>query len=199
MENTVKRENQKRPVWFLVYMLVLLLVILIFKILYMLCYIPSGSMEPTIKEHDWVVADRTAYKELPFCGDREPQRGDIVIFWSEEEQLHMVKRVIGLPGDTVVLSGGNVYVNGEKLDESAYIEKGVITDPGDNGKEVYAVPEGKVFLMGDNRENSFDSRYWEEPFIHERDIRAKVVKIVPFHKLPWYQNSRMVTQDAETT
>ncbi|NCC06929.1 MAG: signal peptidase I [Clostridia bacterium] len=103
-----------------------------------------------------------------------PQRGDIVT--TDALISHgkpLAKRVIALEGDTVDISGGVVTVNGETLDES-YLKYSNITEPIDVEYPV-VVPEGKVFLMGDNRENSLDSRASEIGFIDTRDIQGKVI------------------------
>ena len=90
--------------------------------------VPSESMEPTLMVHDWLIGDRHAYEE------EKPQRGDIVMFYQKDENETMVKRVIGLPGETVSFVGGKVYINGEPLDESAYLDDTVETDCGEEDK-----------------------------------------------------------------
>lgn len=108
----------------------------------------SISMQPTLYEQDFVIVNRLAYK----MGN--PQRGDVVVFQppvaSEEPYI---KRVIGLPGDTVSISGGKVYVNNSPLSEPY-----IMAPPNYNG--VWNVPEGQLFVLGDNRNNSSDSHQW---------------------------------------
>lgn len=127
--------------------------------------VPSGSMRNTIIEGDRLIGFRLAYLFS------EPQRGDIVIFkYPDNEKENFVKRVIGLPNDVVQIYGGNVYVNGEKLDEPYLLE-----DMEDDGKEyTYIVPEGCYFMLGDNRNNSKDSRYWTNTYVKKDKIIAKV-------------------------
>lgn len=79
--------------------------------------------------------------------EEKPQRGDIVMFYQKDENETMVKRVIGLPGETVSFVGGKVYINGEPLDESAYLDDTVETDCGGEDK-TFTVPEGSYFHVG---------------------------------------------------
>lgn len=141
--------------------------------------VPSESMEPTLMVHDWLIGDRHAYEE------EKPQRGDIVMFYQKDENETMVKRVIGLPGETVSFVGGKVYINGEPLDESAYLDDTVETDCGEEDK-TFTVPEGAYFMLGDNREISLDARYWKHTYITTDDMKSKEILIIPFHRLPWF-------------
>ena len=127
--------------------------------------IPSASMEPTIMTGDRLIGNRLAYI------NEDPQRGDIVIFmFPDNEKEYFIKRVIGLPGETVTVKQGQVYINDSDvpLDESDYI---VTTPLGDFGP--YKVPEGAYFMMGDNRNNSMDSRYWNQPYVYKDKILGK--------------------------
>lgn len=130
-------------------------------------YIPSGSMEPTLQVGDRILVNKLSY-HLHGVG-----RGDIVVFsrppaenCGGPEVNDLVKRVIGLPGETLSLSGGRVYVDGRRLDESwlPTSEQGE-TRPGPGGtlyslQHAYRVPANDYFVMGDNRTDSCDSRYW---------------------------------------
>ena len=128
--------------------------------------VPSGSMRDTIWEGDRLFGFRLAYKFS------EPKRGDIIIFkFPDEETQNYVKRVIGLPNDIVQIKNGRVYINGEELDEP-YI-KDYILDDGET--YTYIVPEDSYFMLGDNRNNSKDSRYWVNTFVKKEKIVAKVV------------------------
>ena len=127
--------------------------------------IPSASMEPTIMTGDRLIGNRLAYI------NEDPARGDVVIFlFPDNEKEYFIKRVIGLPGEVVNIREGKVYINdsSEPLDESAYI----VTDPlGDFGP--YKVPEGAYFMMGDNRNNSMDSRFWNQHYVYKDKILGK--------------------------
>ena len=104
------------------YMLVTLAVVfVVFKVLLQLAYVPSGSMETTIPTKTLLIGWR-----LPFVvSDPVPERGDIVTFWDEEMQRVLVKRVIGLPGETVNFRDGYTYIDGQKLDESYLPTQGI--------------------------------------------------------------------------
>ncbi len=130
--------------------------------------IPSGSMENTLMTGDRVIGNRLAYK------NKSPERFDIIIFkYPDDESQYFVKRIIGMPGETVEVKSGKVYINGSStpLPDSFTKE----TPLGDFGP--YTVPEGHYFMMGDNRNDSLDSRYWTNTFLSEDKITAKVVYI----------------------
>lgn len=126
-------------------------------------YIPSSSMEPTIQSKSFVLCERRAYNDI------EPARQDIIVFWSDEEGKYLCKRIIGLPGDSVHITNGSVYINGSVLNEPYLTGK---TD----GEMEITVPDGMYFVLGDNRSHSYDSRYWKNPFIAKDSIYGKVVK-----------------------
>lgn len=139
------------------------------RVLFLTSVVQSGSMEPTIMTKDIAVGNAVAYKV------REPQRGDIVYVKnaSTEEKLY-VKRIIGMPGETVSFKDGYVYINGQKLDEP-YISEDVET----NCDKTFEVPEGCYLVLGDNRENSRDSRYWDNPYVKESEIKGKIIMNFP--------------------
>lgn len=171
-----KKGKKKTILGWGIYGAVLVAIYITFHFFLMMARIPSESMEPTIMVHDWTIGDRNAYN------DEAPQRGDIVNFYQAEEDTIMVKRVIGLPGDTVSFEDDHVHINGEELDESAYLDDDVLTEC----DETFTVPDGCVFLLGDNREVSLDARYWDDPYISYDDIKCQVDVIIPFHKLSWF-------------
>ncbi|TCJ20524.1 signal peptidase I [Rubrobacter taiwanensis] len=129
-------------------------------------YIPSESMEPTLQVNDRVLAAKFVYYFTT------PERGDIVVFRSvENPDEDLIKRVIGLPGDTVAIQGGTLFVNGQPRQEP-YVARGV------GGFATFGpvtVPEGHYFMMGDNRSNSQDSRVFgpvpEENLIGDAFLR----------------------------
>ncbi len=130
-------------------------------------YIPSGSMEPTLQIGDRILVNKLSYHL------HAVDRGDIVVFARPPAENcggppvnDLVKRIIGLPGDRISLSGGYVYIDGKKLDESWLppSEQGITTPgPANSPSSLatpYRVPKDDYFVMGDNRADSCDSRYW---------------------------------------
>lgn len=155
------------------YLLVLAAVLLLlFKVIFQLSWVPSGSMETTIPQKTLLLSWQLPY----FVSDPMPQRGDIVTFWSDELDKLLVKRVIGLPGDEVSFREGYVYINGELLEEPYLTRQGATQSHG--GRESFVVPEGCLFFLGDNRANSNDARYWDQPFISVDCVRARVLLAV---------------------
>ena len=149
-----------------------LVVLVLFRGVFNLAYVPTSSMEPTLPVKSLFLSLR-----LPWlAADPEPDQGDIMMFYSQEYDQILVKRVIGLPGQTVTFAGGAVFIDGTLLEED-YLPAGTETWPGTSGSS-FTVPEGTVLLMGDNRGNSLDSRYWENPFIPLSDLRGKALVAV---------------------
>ena len=130
--------------------------------------IPSGSMENTIMTGDKLIGFRLSYLF------KEPQRGDIVIFqYPDDETQKYVKRVIGCPGDTVVIEKGKIYINGatEPLEEDYLKEDWVVA----TGPYTFEVPKNSYFVMGDNRNDSWDARYWTNTYVTKDKILGKAI------------------------
>lgn len=124
--------------------------------------VPTGSMENTVMTGSRIIVNRLAYIEAV------PQRGDIVSFRlpDDETQIYL-KRIIGLPGETIVGTNGKVLINDTILEEP------YIKDEIDKEFGPYVIPEGMYFMMGDNRNNSWDSRFWNEKFVTRDAIIGK--------------------------
>ena len=138
--------------------------------------VQESAMEPTLQVGERFFVNRAVYKVS------SPERGDIIVYktsGSDDAALH-IGRVIGLPGETVNIVDGKVYINDseEPLDDSFCPE----TPEGSFGP--YTVPEGCYFMLGDNRNHSMDSRYWQNTFVEKDAIEAQVaVRYWPLNKI----------------
>jgi signal peptidase I len=136
--------------------------------------IPTGSMEPNLLIGDHLIVNKMIFAptatpiERAILPTRDVRRGDIIVFkYPEEPERDFIKRVIGLPGDRLELRSKALYINDQPLQEpyAHYATPPTIDEFGASGdlRESYGpvtVPEGQYFMMGDNRDNSEDSRYW---------------------------------------
>lgn len=158
--------------WIVPLVIALVTVILLNTYVFILPKVPSESMMNTI-----MIGDRL-YVNKMFDVDKV-RRGDILVFKSNYESNKMlVKRLIGLPGETVdIKTNGEVYIDGEKIEEPYAIKD-------DYKEQTFIIPENSYFFLGDNRPNSGDSRYWENPFINKKDIIGKAIfRIFPFSRI----------------
>lgn len=133
--------------------------------------VPTGSMENTIPSETRMFGFRLAYQFS------EPKRGDIVIFkYPDDERENYVKRVIGLPNETVDIIDGKVYINNSDTPlEEDYLKETWISMNGSDAPMHFEVPDNSYFMLGDNRNDSKDSRYWANPFVKEDKILAKAI------------------------
>lgn len=161
------------------YIITISLFLIVFTCVFSVNKVPSTSMEPTIEPKSFIINWR-----FPFLvGDPIPNHGDIVVFRpGGQDRRLLVKRVIGLPGDQISFEGGYVFRNGEKLDEPYLQTEGVTS----SDTERFSVPDGCIFVMGDNRLHSRDSRYMENPFIPVKNILAKELVSFPMNPLKWF-------------
>lgn len=157
--------------------------------------IPSGSMLPTLQIGDHLLVNKFIYGlKIPFTGKllvpiMKPEHGDVIVFrYPEDESLDYIKRVIAVPGDTLEIINKQVYINGKKTeDKTAHFSDQLIlpkelkdprifkAGPNKDNFGPILIPEGKWFVMGDNRDNSYDSRFWG--FVDEREILGKAMII----------------------
>ncbi len=154
--------------------------------------IPSGSMLPTLEIRDRVFVSKSAYGlRIPFTsialvGEELPSRGDVAVFRSPTDGSVFIKRVVALPGDTIRVSRGRIYINGkqtrwekdngqtsESLDQRQYTLR--LADGGGPDQPTVTVPAEHCFVMGDNRGNSQDSRAWG--FLPTRNLRGRAIAI----------------------
>ncbi len=164
--DTKKQEGKKTNIFreILPYIIILAVVLFLRVFILINASIPSESMEDTISAHSREIGLKCAY------WFSEPKRGDIIVFYAPDEpDTPYVKRVIGIPGDTVEIIDAVVYVNGQALEE------GYLKEPmeEENGGP-YVVPEDCCFVMGDNRNNSWDARYWDNTYVTYDSIIGKL-------------------------
>ena len=142
-------------------------------------WVPSGSMLPTIQIGDHLFVNKLAYAvKLPMIGQiakiGDPQRNDIVVFISPvDHSTDLIKRLVAVAGDTVEIRNKKLFVNGQEVEDghANFLDPHVNSNgPRDNYGPT-KVPEGKVFALGDNRDRSYDSRYWG--FADVADIKGK--------------------------
>ena len=135
--------------------------------------VPAGSMLPTIQVGDHILVDKIA-------PEKGIKRGEIIVFaFPEDERKDFIKRVIGLSGDKIEIKDKEIYINGEKIIENYVIHK----DPHIKSKEyeprdnmgLITVPSDSLFVLGDNRDQSYDSRYWG--FVKTDKVKGKAIKI----------------------
>lgn len=133
--------------------------------------VPTGSMIPTINIDDKIFVRRTYFKD-------RFQRGDILVFNSvEENNTLLIKRLVGLPGETVELRNGILYIDGVLVEEPY-----VVHNLDFSGR--YVVPEGHLLFFGDNRATSRDARFWDDPFVSvEEVIGVGGLRIFPFDNM----------------
>lgn len=142
------------------------------------CKVPTGSMLDTIQLNDRIIGSRLSYI------NSTPERGDIVVFpFPDNENVIYIKRVIGLPGETIEVKDGRVYINGSDTPlEEPYLKEEYLVGSKDFGP--YTVPEGSYFMLGDHRNNSADSRVWNNTCVQKDKIIGKALFIYyPFNHI----------------
>ena len=138
---------------------------LIFNFALSLTRITSGSMDPTLSPGDVIAGSRLAY------AFSSPKRGDVVAFrYPADESQVVIKRIVGLPGETVKIEEGKIYVNGsnEPIDEPYLTDEWTFGNDG----YVFSVPENSYFMLGDSRDVSLDSRFWAEEAVRNNPDRS---------------------------
>lgn len=149
------------------YLFLISLVLFFTRIVFDCSKVISGSMKNTINIDDYYIINKTSY-----IFNNKPKRGDIIEFYSPDDGEIYVKRVIGLPNDKVEIKNGVVYINDDPIQENY-----IIPQDKDN-HESCIVPNNEYYVLGDNRGNSYDSRFWENKFVKEKDIRGKIIIII---------------------
>lgn len=185
MSRTDKKEEaseQEQSIWRSLGETILYILIIVFLTWVIITFVgqrtkvDGHSMEPTLSDGDNLIVDKISYRF------RDPERYDIIVFpYQHQENTYYIKRIIGLPGETVQVIDGYVYINGEKLDEHYGAE--VMNDPG-IAAEPITLGDDEYFVLGDNRNHSSDSRA-SSVGVLTRDmlIGRAWVRIYPFNKI----------------
>lgn len=158
--NNLKAELKKEGLEWVKALVIAIILVIIVRTFFISSYVVDGpSMLPTLENGDKLIVNKIGYK----LGD--VKRSDVIVFHANENEDY-VKRIIGLPGDTVVCQEDQLYINGELIEEP-YLEDYEVT-----GDFNVSVPDGKLFVLGDNREDSWDSRHFG--FIDMEQVVGKV-------------------------
>lgn len=176
-----KKDSKMKEIFdfFLPIIVAVLLALLLKTIVFANAVVPTGSMLNTIQEGDRVIASRLTYKF------EEPERYDIIIFHPpDEEDKYYVKRLIGLPGETINIVDGKVFVTKTDGKTIELRDDFVSPENKDNFNGTFIVPEDSYFFLGDNRDNSVDSRYWiNSNFVQKKKLVGKVkFRYYPFNQ-----------------
>lgn len=162
--------------------------------------IPSESMKPTLQKGDHILVNKLSYGlRMPFNKETiyeysSPSRGDIVVFTQpdiastpeDESKDNIIKRVVAVGGDTIKLVDTTLFVNGREVDEAEYARYDL---SGIESGEYGPVPPGHIFLLGDNRDHSRDSRFWPYPFLETKRVKGRAFIIY----WSWYSLTRIAT------
>lgn len=163
MENEIKNEIFS---WLKTIMFAIVFALIITNFIIVNAKVPTGSMENNIMPKNRIIANRLSYMF------DSPKRFDIVVFkYPDDEKILFVKRIIGLPGEVIQIINGKVYVNGSETE----LEDSFIKEPTNSDEGPFSVPENSYFMMGDNRNDSIDSRFWKNKYVAKDKILGKVI------------------------
>ncbi len=170
--------------WLMVIIGAVVMALLLKTFLVQAFYIPSGSMEPTLMIQDRVIVNKLSYKL------HGVNRGDIVVFERPDDEVDsdikdLIKRVIALPGESLVIEENGIYVNGRKVHEP-YLPSGTVTSTDASPlkcteEQPCVIPQESVWVMGDNRTNSRDSR-WFGPISEKKIVGRAFMRVWPFNR-----------------
>lgn len=163
--NDKKERNKEIREWILLFVICFAVVFVVRAKVILVANVPTGSMLETIQLEDKVLGNRLAYKTT------DPKRGEIIMFHAPDDGELYIKRLIGLPGEKVTIDNAQIYIDdsSEPLKENYLPEKWV----DENDDFVFEVPEDSYLFLGDNRNESFDARDWENTYVSREDIVAK--------------------------
>lgn len=187
----MKQENSRfkiNPVikeWIESIVIALILALVIRTFIVQAYKIPTGSMRMTLLEGDRILVNKFIYgAKIPFTNHRLPalrqiKRGDVIVFiYPEDPKKDFIKRVVGLPGETIEIRYGNIYINGE-LNKDPVLYNRFYYNKLDSGfgreGEIIKIPESSYYVLGDNSNSSKDSRYWG--FVPKNNILGKAILV----------------------
>lgn len=175
MEKDIQEQNLRNEIieWIKAIVIALVLALLIRGYIFEPMIVPTGSMIPTIQINDRILVNKYIYRF------KDLSRGDVVVFkYPDDQKQTFVKRLIGVGGDVIEIKDGILYLNGKEIDEP-YLNEVMLGDFGP-----YEVPKDHFFMMGDNRNNSKDSRLWYHKFVPRSNIVGKATYCIwPFHRI----------------
>ncbi|MEG0898687.1 MAG: signal peptidase I [Oscillospiraceae bacterium] len=149
--------------WVFPFIVQFIVIVLIVKYVFFLTRVPTGSMLPTVQLDSWLFATKI------YNVEKRVNRGDVVMFQSDELDMILLKRCVGLPGETVeIKKDGKIFINGAPYDEP-YVVNTYAQTP-----QEFVIPEGNYLFLGDNRSGSVDARYWENPYTPAEKIIGEV-------------------------
>lgn len=164
-QDTNKSEKTLREkIWALAshVLMAVLIAVIVFNLVFFISRVPTGSMIPTISEGARIVVQKIFVNY-----DYE----DIVVFYSDEFDAYLVKRLIGKPGDKITITENEIFRNGEKLEEKYLVEDYVYE------MAEFEIPDNCYFFLGDNRDESIDAREWDNPYISKDKLLGEVAFI----------------------
>ncbi|MEE0752786.1 signal peptidase I [Frisingicoccus sp.] len=173
----IEQNKAKEVAGLVIYCLIVIAAMfLIIKYVGQRTVVMGHSMEPTLQDSDNLITDKITYRF------RDPKRFDIIVFpFKDNRATLLIKRIVGMPGETVQVIDGNVYVNGYALEDN--YGNAVMTDPGLAADPVL-LKEDEYFVLGDNRNNSTDSRFESVGNIHRSEIIGRAwLRVWPLNKL----------------
>lgn len=170
-EERIARLKKESISWGIVILAAVVIGLLLNFVVFMKAKIPTESMVNTLNVGDRVIGFRLSYLFS------DPERGDVVIFdYPDNEEKLFVKRIIGLPGETIEITEGKVYIWEDETGENkTLLEEPYLREKPVGSYGVFHIPEDSYFMMGDNRNYSLDSRKWTNKYVHRKKIRSKVL------------------------
>lgn len=140
-------------------------------------FLVSGpSMQPLFNDRDYLIVDEISYRF------EEPKRGEVIVFKFPEENKYLIKRIVGLPGETITLSGKEITITNTENPSGLKLDESYITDKTDEPSKTITLDKNHYYVLGDNRPVSYDSRYWG-PLEAKNIVGRPLIRLYPFNKM----------------